>query len=363
MYANQLWRTFRQQGHSEPALRLLMPRRSVPSELQDDNPVLIDPPGMFRAGKAAKLWWEQRGLPRAANEAGVDLIHTPYFSAPRFSRLPVVVTIHDVIPYVHPAYRSSAGMRLYMRVVSQAARSAAAVLTDSECSRRDIERYLGIDRARITVIPLAIDETYRPEQDPEADRDLRERLGLPGPVIFNVGGLDVRKNVGALVEAFARALPDLDPDTRLVIAGSAHSGNQRLYPPLEPLIRDLGVTDRVVLTGRISEAEKLRLYNMAEVYVFTSLYEGFGLSPLEAMACGTPVICSNRSSLPEVVGEGGILIDPVPEKVAGAISRVMNDPYLRRRLSQQGLEQAGRFTWQRTAEMTRAVYQQVLATH
>lgn len=361
-YANQLWRIFRQCGDEEPGTRLLMPRNELAPEFASDDPVVVDPPGPMRAGKAAKLWWEQRGLVRAARKADVRIIHTPYFSAPRFSRTPVIMTIHDVIPFIHPAYRSSLGMRLYTGLVSQAARNAVAVLTDSECSRRDIQRFLGIDRGRITVVPLAIDEHYRPEQDPEGDEALRSRFGLPGPVIFNVGGLDVRKNVDALIDAFARILPDIDPDTRLVIAGSAHSGNERLYPPLQPVIQRHGVADRVVLTGRISETEKLRLYNMADLYVFTSLYEGFGLSPLEAMACGTPVICSNRSSLPEVVGEGGILVDPVPEKLAGAMSRVLNDPYLQRRLGQQGLEQARKFTWEKTAEMTRDVYRQVLAS-
>jgi glycosyltransferase involved in cell wall biosynthesis len=279
------------------------------------------------------------------------------------TRIPMIVTIHDVIPYVFPSYRSSFSMRAYLRLVSRAARGANAIITDSECSRRDIQRHLGIERDRITVIPLAVSEQFRPDHNAEEDAELRSRLGLPGPVIFNVGGLDVRKNVATLIRAFAAAMPDLDPDTRLVVAGHAHTGNRQLYPPLEPLIRELGVTDHVVLPGRITEAEKLRLYNLADLYVFTSLYEGFGLSPLEAMACGTPVICSNRSSLPEVVGEGGILVDPIPEKIAGAISAVMSDHYSRRRLSQKALEQAARFSWKRTAEMTLDVYRQVLATH
>jgi glycosyltransferase involved in cell wall biosynthesis len=309
-----------------------------------------------------KLWWEQRGMMSAARKTGVCAVHIPHFAAPLVSDRPVIVTIHDVIPYVYPAYRSSASMRLYLRMISRATRNAAAILTDSECSKRDIQRHLGIDRDRITVVPLAVDEQFRPVHDDDADEELRARFGLPGPVIFNVGGLDVRKNVEALVRAFAIALPDLDPDTRLVIAGKAHTGNQRLYPPLEPVIDELGVAQHVVLPGRISEADKLHLYNLADLYVFTSLYEGFGLSPLEAMACGTPVICSNRSSLPEVVGEGGILVDPTPEKIAGSISTVMNDAYLRRRLSAQGLEQASKFSWERTAEMTRDVYRQVLAT-
>jgi glycosyltransferase involved in cell wall biosynthesis len=360
MYASNLWRTFRADEQSFPAMRLLLPDLDVYHSFDAENPAKVTPPSLARSGKANKLWWEQRGVLQAAGRASADLVHIPHFAAPLIRNRRLVVTIHDVIPYVFPAYRSSTSMRLYLRMVSRAVRSAEAILTDSECSKSDIVRHLGIDRERITVVPLAVDEQYRPIHDFEADDEIRSRFELPGPVIFNVGGLDVRKNVEALIRAFAIALPDLDPETRLVIAGSAHTGNQVLYPPLEPIIEELGVGNHVVLPGRISEAEKLRLYNLADLYVFTSLYEGFGLSPLEAMACGTPVICSNRSSLPEVVGDAGILVDPVPEKVSSAISTVMNDAYLRRRLSAQGLEQAGRFSWRRTARLTSEVYQQVL---
>lgn len=362
-YASQLWRTFQNAGGTDPEIRLLLPESHDNSDEMTSDAVSVRSPAIFQRGKASKLWWEQRGLVRAARRAGVDVVHTPYFSAPYVTRLPVIVTIHDVIPYVYPAYRNSFSMRLYLRLVTNAAHRAAAILTDSECSRRDIERFLGIERNRIRVIPLAADDRFGPERDTAAEQEIRDRLNLPGPVIFNVGGLDVRKNVGALIRAFAIVLPDLDPKTRLVIAGQAHTGNRQLYPPLEPLIRELGISEYVILPGRISEADKLRLYNVADLYVFTSLYEGFGLSPLEAMACGTPVICSNRSSLPEVVGGGGILVDPVPEKIAGAMGAVMTDRYLRRRLGGQALERAARFSWERTAKLTRDTYREVLNAH
>lgn len=362
MYASNLWRIFRSDEQSGLATRLLTPDTDSFRDFDGADVVQIPPPSFASSGKAAKLWWEQRGLMQAARQADADLVHIPHFAAPLRRDRPLIVTIHDVIPYVYPAYRSSASMRMYLRLISRATREADAILTDSECSRRDIERYLGIDRDRITVIPLAVEEQFRPDHDHDAEVEIRERLGLRGAVIFNVGGLDVRKNVEALVRGFATALPDLDSDTRLVIAGQAHTGNERLYPPLGPIIEELGIREHVVLPGRISENDKLRLYNVADLYVFTSLYEGFGLSPLEAMACGTPVICSNRSSLPEVVGDAGILLDPTPEKIAGSISTVMNDSYFRRKLSARGIEQAARFSWDRTASMTQDVYRRVLET-
>ncbi|HET9014815.1 MAG TPA: glycosyltransferase family 1 protein [Thermomicrobiaceae bacterium] len=320
----------------------------------------VFPPPWARSGKPHKLWWEQRGVVRAARTASADLLHVPYFAGPRVGRLPLVMTIHDVIPMVMPDYGGSAAMRLYLRLVSAVARRASAVITDSDCSARDIQGWLAIPPARLHVIPLAAAPTFRPIDDPETAAALRERYSLPGPVIFNVDGLDVRKNLPALVEAFARALPDLPEETRLVIAGRPHTGNARLYPPLEPAIRARGLQEHVVLTGRLSDAEKLGLYNLADLYVSASLYEGFGLSPLEAMACGTPVISSNRSSLPEVVGSGGLLVDPTPPRLAAAIVSVMSDERMRRDLSRRGLARAASFSWRRTADLTRNVYRRVL---
>ncbi|MDI3339585.1 MAG: glycosyltransferase family 1 protein, partial [Sphaerobacter sp.] len=305
---------------------------------------------------------QRRLLIQAARRAGVDLLHVPYFAGPRCTALPLVITVHDVIPFIFPEYAGGVPMRLYLRLVSAAARRADAIITDSDCSRRDITRWLGIPPERIHVIPLAVDPAIRPRHDPEAAAALRQRYGLPGPVIFNVGGVDVRKNLPVLIEAFARALPELPPETRLVIAGRAHARNPRLYPPLEPVIRRCGVEGKVVLTGAISAEEKLAFYNLADLYVFPSLYEGFGLSPLEAMACGTPVIAADRASLPEVVGSGGLLVEPTPPRLAAAMVSVLRDDGLRRDLARRALAQAQTFSWERTAAQTRAVYRSVLAS-
>lgn len=357
-YSLHLWRQLAECS-DDPQAVLVRPA-GPPLPEGEDSVVPVPPPLWARSGKARKLWWEQRGAPRAARRARAALLHVPYFAGPRVGRLPFVTTIHDVIPLILPEYGGSPSMRLYLRLVSAAAHRAAAVITDSDCSRRDIEGWLGISSARIHVTPLAADPRFRPIDDRETVEALRARYHLTGPVIFNVGGLDVRKNLPALIEAFARALPQIDSETRLVIAGRAHSGNHRLYPPLEPEVRKWGVGDRVVLTGAISDDEKLAFYNLADVYVYPSLYEGFGLSPLEAMACGLPVIASNRSSLPEVVGQGGLLVEPAPPRLAAAIVSVLMDERTRRDLGKRALAQAATFSWARTAAMTRAVYREVL---
>ena len=146
---------------------------------------------------------------------------------------------------------------------------------------------------------------------------------------------------------------------KLVIAGAAHSGHPDRYPDLQPLVRELGLADAAVFPGRISDDEKLALLNAAEVYAYPSLYEGFGISPLEAMCCGTPVISSDRSSLPEVIGEGGMLVDPTPEKIGAALVYVLQTPHELRELRRRALAQATTFSWTRTAQETAAAYAEV----
>lgn len=366
-YSLHLWSALAA-TQGEPETILVQPDQPMPVEPmhgdgEDAASVLRVPlPSWVKSGKAEKLWWEQRGILAGVERAQADLLHVPYFAGPRRSPVPLVITVHDVIPLIFPEYGGGTAMRLYLRLVTGVARRAAAIITDSECSRRDIQTWLGIPGDRIHVTPLAVDPAMRPERNPEAEAAIRERYGLPGPVIFNVGGLDVRKNLAALIDAFAQALPQLPDETRLVIAGKAHSDNERLYPPLEPVIRRCGVLGRVVLTGPISDEEKRTFYNLADLYVYPSLYEGFGLSPLEAMACGTPVIAANRSSLPEVVGPGGLLVDPTPTRLAVAMISVMTDERLRRELAQKALTQAATFSWERTAALTQAVYREVLAS-
>ncbi len=349
-YTLGLWRQF---SSAVPCRRvvLLLPASGQTRALQTR---------VARGGKASKVWWEQCGVVEAARAAGAALLHVPYFAGPLRSSLPLVVTVHDVIPLLFPEYRASLAMRLYLRLVSLVARRAEAVITDSAHSKRDIVRELRIAGDRITVIPLAADSRYQPATDLARLAELRRRFALRGPVIFNVGGLDARKNLPALIEAFASAFPRLDPETRLVIAGRPHSENPRLYPPLEPVVRRFGLERQVVLTGAISEEDKLGLYQLADLYVYPSLYEGFGLSPLEAMACGTPVIAANRSSLPEVVGDGGILVEPEPAALARAIEEVLIDDRLRAELARRARKRAAQFSWERTARETVTLYHQVL---
>lgn len=323
--------------------------------------VVAEPPRRLRSVRIRKVWWEQIGISRAARLANADLVHIPYFAAPVRQRIPCVVTVHDVIPLLFPIYAGGRAMRAYLRLVSAGTRRAAQVIVDSECSRRDAIRVLDLRTERVTAIPLAMETDFTSERSELDVARVRTQYGLDGTrVIFTTAGLDVRKNVGTLLRAFARARAELGDDVRLVIGGAAH-GNPRLYPDPKPLVRELGIADRVIFTGRISQADKIALYHLADCYAAPSRYEGFGLTPLDAMACGTPVVAADASCTPEVVGDAAILVPP--DDVVGfadAFVRVLTDDTLVSTMRAAGLRQAAQFSWERTATATRAVYQRAL---
>jgi glycosyltransferase involved in cell wall biosynthesis len=187
------------------------------------------------------------------------------------------------------------------------------------------------------------------------------RFGVTGRYVFNVGGFDVRKNLPVLLEAFARVRTRLDESLQLVIAGAPHSDNPAVFPSLAPVIQRLGIERAVILPGRISEEEKVAFYQGAALYATPSLYEGFGLTALEAMACGVPTVAANRTSLPEVVGDGGLLVEPDAEAFAAAMFDILTNPARALELSANGMARAAAFTWQRTAQLTLAAYREVVA--
>jgi glycosyltransferase involved in cell wall biosynthesis len=364
-YALNLWRQLRDGAH-DVSSHLLMPADAPQTATNEAHSAPVTKSAQPRAmprGRGRKVWWEQVGLISATRRSGVSIVHIPYFSAPLRQVVPHIVTVHDVIPLVLPDYAGSRKMKAYLRIVSHSARQVALVLTDSQHSRRDIERCLGIPGERIRVTPLAAGAEFSPAQTRE-ERDAVERVtarfGLRAPFILNVGGFDVRKRLPHLLRGFAAALPMLPEPYDLVIVGNPQTSNTRLNPPLEPVIRELGIEDRVRLVGFVSHEDKRDLYRAATLFAFVSEYEGFGLNPLEAMACGAPVICSNRASLPEVVGDAGLSIDPEPESIARAIVCAVTDPGLLADLSRRSLRQAARFSWERTAALTLDAYRHVL---
>jgi len=295
----------------------------------------------------AKLRWEQLQWPAVARKAGATLLHSPYFALPLTRSLPAVVTIHDLIPMLLPAYRGSPLVRAYTWLQARACRSAEAILVDSECSKRDVLRLLRVPEDRVHVVYLGVDPRFTPDHAGPSPLDK--------PYVFYLGGLDVRKNVPALIRGFAQIAPEY-PELVLAIAGQPHHPSP-MFPDLRAVAAPLG--DRVRFLGHVSDDDKLALYRHAELFAFPSLYEGFGLDPLEALARGCPVVCSNASSLPEIVGAAALLFDPNDEPaLAAAMRQALADP---EPLRAKGPPQAAKFTWAKTAEQTALIYRQVAA--
>jgi glycosyltransferase involved in cell wall biosynthesis len=268
------------------------------------------------------------------------------------------VTILDLIPLLLPDYRRNLLVRAYTRLVSLTARRAALVLAISGAARDDIVHHLRIAPDAVRVTPLAADDRLSAAVSAAA---VQERFGLPPGYVLYLGGFDVRKNLATLFQAFARVVREL-PAARLVVAGRLPDVDSVFTPDPRRLAREAGLAEGTVTwLGFIPEADKALLYSGARLFVFPSQYEGFGLPPLEAMACGVPVVAAATSSLPEVIGPGGVLVDPLDvAALAAAITRMLTDADFHRERVMGARIQAGKFSWSQTAAATWAAYQSAL---
>ena len=286
------------------------------------------------------------GLARQARSAGVDLVHCPAPFAPLSIDRPLVLTIHDLLPLRHPELfpRLTVGhMRL---LLGRAARRAARVIAVSEYTAGEVVELLGVPAERVVVSLEGVSARFRPAST--APEWLNERFGIPGRYVLCVGNLEPRKNLAAAIRAFEAARAD---DCSLLVVGARGWRNREFERTLER------TRAHVVVAGYVDDDDLVPLYGGAACLVFPSLYEGFGLPPLEAMACGTPVIASDRTSLPEVVGDAGLLVDPLDEEaIADAIRELLDDEERARELGERGRARAAHFTWERTAELTVAAY-------
>jgi glycosyltransferase involved in cell wall biosynthesis len=297
---------------------------------------------------------EQQVLPRLAARAGVDVVHSLASTGPARGRFARVVTIHDLIFRLYP--EAHAGLRTWgMRVlVPLAARRSHRILADSASTRDDLVRYVGVEAAKVDVVPLGVGATRTVAPLPEAEVRVRHRLG-EGPFVLSVSAKRPHKNLVRLLEALALIPADRRP--RLVVPGYGtwHEAE------LRERAAALGVADDVRLPAWVSDEELEGLYAAAAGFVFPSLYEGFGMPVLEAMHRGLPVACSDRSSLPEVVGDAALLFDPErPEAIAAAIESLLIDAALAERLRAAGREQAARFSWAATAQGCARAYARAL---
>ena len=301
----------------------------------------------------SNLGWSIDGLPRAIRRTGLDVFHAPAYTAPLWGAHPLVVTIHDVSYARHPEwypYRIDPVRRWFYR---RSAQAADLVITDSEFSRREIEAAYGIPPERIRVIPLGVGPSFAPMADKRGGRESHR-----SPTMLHVGDLHARRNLRILIDVLAmlHSREDFLRNTSLVLAGADRGAGADILEHAKAL----GVANSIRFLPAADDQAVVALMHQADVFAYPSAYEGFGLPPLEAMACGTPVIASKASSIPEVIGDAGMLI--APDDVRGwydaAVSVLTSEPHAAA-LRGSGLARAASFTWQRTARQTRDVYREV----
>jgi glycosyltransferase involved in cell wall biosynthesis len=296
-------------------------------------------------------------MPLLAQNEQLDVVHDPTGATPFFfgaGKARTVVTIHDVFAWSCPGNSTLLDTLIYHHWLPRVVPRVDAVITVSQASKADIVRYLKVVPSKVRVVYRWVHAALRPSPRDEIAR-AKAQYRLPDAYILFLGSIEKRKNVHGLLRAYAHLRQMGEPRPLVVV------GVRRRNSKVARTMRDLDLEQHVILTGYVPDADLPALYSGADLFVFPSLYEGFGLPPLEAMACGTPVVCSNAGSLPEVVGDAAIMVDPYDvEGLAEAMQRVLTDADLREELRAKGLARARHFTWEQAARETIAVYQKVL---
>jgi glycosyltransferase involved in cell wall biosynthesis len=305
-----------------------------------------------------RVLWEQTVLPWMVRTEGIEVLHSPINVQPFVLPCRGVVTITDLSFEVFPE-SFGASRRLYQRVLArQSARRADCVIAISQSTSRDLQKYFGVPRERIAVVYPGVGQAYRPVTDVAVLEEFRRCHSLPEKLILFVGTLEPRKNLVTLLRAFAQLKRKAAIDHKLVLAG----GRGWLFEPTLAAIEELGLTGEVILPGYVPEEDLPLWYCAAESFVYPTLYEGFGLPPLEAMACGVPVAVSNASSLPEVVGDAALMVEATNvSNWVESLMQLCGDGNLRSDLRERGLARAQEFSWLRTATKTVEVYEHVFS--
>ncbi|MBU0731546.1 glycosyltransferase family 4 protein [Patescibacteria group bacterium] len=301
-----------------------------------------------------RIWWDQIKLPRAAKKAKADLLWAPSFSCPIFYQGKKIVTAHDLIGMIFPENFSLASKFYWKKLLPYSFTRADHVITVSENSKKDLMRLLNIPEEKITVTPEGYSDFLKPLAREEAKKKVADAFDIHEPFILSVSTIEPRKNYARLIKAFAFAKRK---DEILVIVGKKAWG----FEDLLELVNKYNLQGRVKFLDYVANEDLNNLYNACRFFVLVSLYEGFGLTPLEAMACGAPVLVSNTSSLPEVVGEAGMLVDPKNiEKIGNKMNILLENENLINEMREKSLAQAKKFSWSITAQKTMDVFNKVL---
>jgi glycosyltransferase involved in cell wall biosynthesis len=300
-------------------------------------------------------WWSWRVFPDAANADEADVAHVQY-TVPTRLRMPVVTTVHDISFRLMPSCFPLKHRLLLNLSVPVSMRRAAKVITVSESSRRDILRVYRLPAEKVVAIANAVDERLQPVEPAQAAETLRLHYGIVHPFVLMVGVLQPRKNLPLAVQAFAQAVLPAGLPHRLVVVGKSGWGADALRRAIDRW----GTSQRTLLTGYVPDEHLPHFYSAADALMYPSLYEGFGLPPLEAMQCGCPVLASDIPVMREVVGDAGMLLSPTdPVAWAQGLHAVLTNEWARQQMRERGFQQATRFSWLESARRTLEVYEAV----
>lgn len=310
-------------------------------------------------GEKNKRFWDESYLPSLISRRGFEVFHLPQngLGLPQNKSCPYVVTIHDLIPYTMPETCGKSYLDRFMEQMPYIIEAADKIITVSEYSKRDIIKLFNTPADKIKVTHLAADSGFKLMDKEKAWQFLKRKYNYTGDYILYLGGFSPRKNVDGLLEAFRRLVHELPGHYDLMLLGASKDNHYELKKKID----DLGIGERTVFAGFVPYEHLPYFYNCASVFVYPSFYEGFGLPPLEAMTCGTPTITSNVTSIPEIVQDGAITIDPSNvDLLTDNIYEVLTNLDLRRNLVEKGLRRAYNFSWKKTAIETIKVYEELM---
>lgn len=348
------------QGHRYGVARILLNTLRTLAEIDGENRYILYTSGpVDDAGLPGSIevrtihmkpgiLWRHLRLPLAMMKDGIDLHFSPSYFVPLLKVCPNIVSVFDITFKVHPEWFTESKRFKFDSIFWKKVKKAECILTCSQYSKNDIVRLLGVPESNVRVIYPAADEIFKPVKDDKEIHRIKEKYGITGKFLLTVGAIHTRRNLEKLIEAFAVADSKLDVSPELLIIGE-----KAPFTPdvdIEGTAKRFGVEDRIKRAEYVPENDLMLLYNACDLFIYPSLYEGFGLPVIEAMSCGTPVACSNVTSIPEAAGEAAIYFDPDNTgEIADSIARGMTDVTIREQCSRMGLEQASRFSWRRSA--------------
>lgn len=313
---------------------------------------------LVMCSKKYQSFFQESFFPENLKKEEINLYHVPQNGIGLNKNIlcPKIVTIHDLIPYIMPETVGRGYLLKFLKEMPEIIEASQGIVTVSEYSKEDILRFFPIDGDRIKVTPLAADKKYTPLNKEECKRLIKDKYAVDKPFVLYIGGFSNRKNVYNLITSFAHVVKQMDKEFNLVIVGSYRDESQELVK----LVDSLNMNKYIKFTGFAPDEDLPLYYNACECFAYPSLYEGFGLPPLEAMSCGAPVISSNTTSIPEVVGQCGILIDPYSElELTRALELMLGSEALRHELGALGLARSREFSWKKTAEKTLDFYEKI----